>query len=257
MKHPRYLAFVVFLAMLLSACETTGVRSERKAETADIYTQLGISYMREGQLDVALQKLQRAVEIDPHHASAHNVLGVVYERLGDDTLAERHFRASVRAWGKDPRAHNNYGRLLCRLGRYEEAEKNFLAAAENHLYASPEVAYSNAGNCAQRIADVVKAENYFRRALRANPKFPIALLRMAQITRVNKHYLPSRAYLQRYLEVASHTPETLWLGILNERELGDRDAVASYSLLLRANFPDSEEVEWLKELETDDTGIHP
>jgi type IV pilus assembly protein PilF len=54
-------------------------------------------------------------------------------------------------------------------------------------------------------------------------------------------YLPARAYLQRYLEIGRHTPQSLWLGIRIERELGDKDALASYTLQLENGFPDSTE----------------
>jgi type IV pilus assembly protein PilF len=53
--------------------------------------------------------------------------------------------------------------------------------------------------------------------------------------------------LQRYLEVGAHTAQSLWLGIRIERELGDRDALASYSLQLEKSYPDSEEARLLLE----------
>ncbi|NNG13883.1 MAG: type IV pilus biogenesis/stability protein PilW, partial [Gammaproteobacteria bacterium] len=39
----------------------------------------------------------------------------------------------------------------------------------------------------------------------------------------------------------------LWLGIQIERKMGDKDAVASYALSLRKQFPDSEEAHLLRE----------
>jgi type IV pilus assembly protein PilF len=41
------------------------------------------------------------------------------------------------------------------------------------------------------------------------------------------------------------TPEMLWLGVRNARKLGDRDAEASYSLLLRKKYPNSDETKAL------------
>jgi type IV pilus assembly protein PilF len=41
--------------------------------------------------------------------------------------------------------------------------------------------------------------------------------------------------------VAPHTPHSLWLGIQIERVLGDRNALSSYGMLLRNNFPAAEE----------------
>jgi type IV pilus assembly protein PilF len=41
------------------------------------------------------------------------------------------------------------------------------------------------------------------------------------------------------------TPETLWLGIRIESILGDKDAEASYALLLRQKYPNSDQTKAL------------
>ena len=64
--------------------------------------------------------------------------------------------------------------------------------------------------------------------------------------RLGRH-LPARGYLQRYAEVARHSPRSLWLGVRIERELDDRDAEASYALQLEKNFPDSAQTKLLLE----------
>ena len=70
---------------------------------------------------------------------------------------------------------------------------------------------------------------------------------MAQLTYETGDYLKSRAYLQRYSDVTKHTAASLWLGLQLERKLGDRNAEASYALLLRSEFPDSEEAHRLSQ----------
>ncbi|MEQ8660577.1 MAG: type IV pilus biogenesis/stability protein PilW, partial [Gammaproteobacteria bacterium] len=153
----------------------------------------------------------------------------------------------------DPRnsaALNNYGQFLCRQGRHAEGQAQFLKAVENPLYRLPAVAYSNAGTCAFDAGDLVVAETHFRRALESDPRLAPALLQMADISYRQQRYLPARGYLQRYLEVARHTARSLWLGILIERELDDRDAVASYSLQLERGFPDAQETRLLLESKT-------
>ena len=59
----------------------------------------------------------------------------------------------------------------------------------------------------------------------------------------------ARAYLQRYADVAAHTPESLWLGVRTENQLGDDDQMATYRLKLRAKFPDSDEAKYLESIE--------
>jgi type IV pilus assembly protein PilF len=74
-------------------------------------------------------------------------------------------------------------------------------------------------------------------------------MQMARISFEVGENLSSRAYLQRYLEIAKPNPASLWLGIQNERILGNQDAVSSYTLMLKNRFPDSAEVLLLRDSE--------
>jgi type IV pilus assembly protein PilF len=69
---------------------------------------------------------------------------------------------------------------------------------------------------------------------------------MAKLTYAADDYLKAWAYVQRYLQVAEPTPETLWLAVRTERELGDSNAEASYALLLKSRFPDSLQAQQLE-----------
>jgi type IV pilus assembly protein PilF len=122
-----------------------------------------------------------------------------------------------------------------------------MMAVENPLYDKPAIAYTNAGICKLRANDPAAAETYFRAALRADPRFGVALLNMAQLSFDNQQYLPARAYMQRYEEVSKHNSRSLWLGIRIEKMLGDKDAVSSFAMLLKASYPDSRETQLLLE----------
>lgn len=243
----RYMA-ILLAGLLLTACAGGG--STRNGELAVKQTtnpaatanlNLGIEYMRAGNMELALERLKRALEADPGYYGTHNALGLLYQRLGETGLAERHFKRSIALNPSDSGSKNNYGLFLCQNNRFAEAEKIFLAAVANPLYETPEVAYTNAGTCALMNKQAEAAENYFRQALSINAELPSALIQMAQISYDRDNYLNARGYLQRYQSVAKHTAASLLLGIKIERELGDRNAVASYELLLKNNFGDSVE----------------
>ena len=243
------------LASLLSAgCQSGGnLREPTAAVAQDVdplaknYTQLGLGYMREGEYELAWRRLHRALEIAPDYSAAHNGMGLLYERLKQPSKADEEYSRAVTLNPTDSSAQTNYGSFLCREGRVEEAEQRFLQALKNSLYATPENAYANAGVCLHGAGQDEKAERYLRSALERNPKLPTALLTMAEIRYDAKKMLSARAYLQRYLEVGEQTPKVLWLGIRIERELGDRQAVASYAARLRSRFPDAEETALLLE----------
>lgn len=252
-------SLAAWLMLVMSACSTTPTSNssnipqpnagDRPDTLAETHVKLGIGYLQQGNRELALSKLQRALQLDPRLPSAHNAIAILYEQLGETRLAAQHYQNAVNFGPQDSNAHNNYGAFLCKNNDLDKADEQFLLALRNPLYATPELAYENAGLCAMRKPDVNKAENYFRNALQINPRLPSSLYQMALISFDRGQPLPARAYLQRYMEVAQPTPQSLWLGIRIERALGDRNAVSSYALLLRSNFPDSEEARLLQESE--------
>ena len=208
---------------------------------------LAAAYIQRGQYEAAMEKLNRAQEQDPKSAEAETVLGVLYETIGDRDEAGIHYRRAVQLGPEDPNALNNYGTWLCQDGRIQQAEKQFLAAADSRFYRTPEVALTNAGSCAMRDDQVVKAEQYFRRALDINAGYPDALYQLASLKYGQGDYMRARAFLQRYLEVAPADAESLLLAIRVEKALGDDDAARNYRNALMADFPDSAEARKLRD----------
>ena len=232
--------------VLLCGCATTpedgGLKTRATSnDVAETNLNLGIAYMQRGEYEKALEKLDRAYQADPKYYATHYAYGLLYQELGKPVQAEQHFKKALSLNPTDSATRNAYGQFLCLQGHYKKAEQLFNEAAQNPLYQTPEVPLANAGLCAVNNKDDAKAEHYFRRALEINPKIPLALLQMSRLSYNQGKFLSARGYLQRYQEVARHTPESLWLGIRIERELGDKNAVASYGLLLKNNFPDSDE----------------
>lgn len=265
MRVSRNIVWIVFSGLVLSGCQQGNVRPndpvaspdmmdntgqfgrKSRAGVGDVYVKLAVAYMHEGQLDVALQKAKQALDVEANNAEGHNVIALLYDRLGEPGLAERHFQRSLKIEPKNSYVLNAYASFLCQRQQFEEADRYFLKALENPLYKTPEVALTNAGICADRNQQLEKAEQYLRRALSINPNFAAALIQMSQLSFRTDQNLSSRAYLQRYLEQVKPTAASLWLGIQNERILGDRNAVSSYTLLLKNNFPDSREVQLLRD----------
>lgn len=214
---------------------------------AEIYLQAGAEYIRRGRDEVALQKLEKALTIEPKNPEVHQLLAIVYERLKEDDKAEQHYQEALSLNTEDSATHNNYGAFLCRQGRSAEGEQHFLKAAQNPRYKNLESAYTNVGLCVMQEKKFAKAEDYFRKALEINPNFPIAFYQLGELNYEQGHYYEARNYLQRYIEIAPHTPQTLWLGIRIERKLGNKNAEDGYAYLLRSKFPDSPEFSYLHE----------
>jgi len=249
-------ALLLLSALLLGGCQTAppkgddetgslGVRGRSSA--ADLYVQLALAYLQAGDVATALQKIKEGLRQDDQNARAHGVIAIIYERIGEYGPAETHFAEATRLDPQDPYIRNAYGAFLCGRGEYARAVEQYELALKNPLYSTPEVALTNAAVCIRRQGDLSQAETYLRRALDRNKRYPPALGQMALVSFERGNQLSSRAYLQRYLAVADPTAEMLWLGVQVERSLGDGKAAQEYAQLLRSRFPDSLEVQKLKE----------
>jgi len=251
-KAPGLMLVLVFI---LTACsQITGQKQTlRPKEPPDDIVianiNLAVEYMRIGEYEKALEKLERAKIAAPDFHGTYNIYGILYQQLGERETAEKNFKKSLKLDPADSGTMNNYGRFLCSTGRADEARKIFQKAIENPLYDTPEIAITNAATCAKLNGKIPEAEKFYKKALAINPEMPSALLQMSQINFDKGDVLSARGYYQRYIEIASQTAVSLWLGIQIESRLGDKDAVSSYALLLRNNFPNSNEARLL-----DDSG---
>ncbi|MBA1148065.1 type IV pilus biogenesis/stability protein PilW [Ectothiorhodospiraceae bacterium WFHF3C12] len=241
---------LVFATLVVAGCATTpetGMSEAQRQKAARTNTQLGTQYMQQGDLNRSLEKLNKALRQDPDYAEAHMVKAILHERLEQPDKARDHYEQALDLSPENPTLLNNYGRFLCARDEYEQALEYLERAGSNPLYERPALAWSNAGVCALNKGEDEQAESYLLKALNANARFPSALLRMARLRFDQEQYMSARGFYQRYLSVAEQTPESLWLGVQLEDQLGNQDAVASYSLLLRQKFPDSEETRKLLE----------
>jgi type IV pilus assembly protein PilF len=258
MTTTNLFSLLILLGLLLSGCanqgqlredqDTTGdLGSEKRESPAQIYVEMGIAYLQDGQPAVALQRLKKAISIDPQNSEAHNVIAILYERLGKTELAREHYDKAAQLAPQNPYIRNARGSFFCNQGLYEEAEAEYASALSNPLYPTPSVAMTNAGICAERMGDRVKAEQYYRRALTANAEYSQALYQMAELSLQQGNPLSARGYLERYNAVADPTAGSLWLGVQIERRLGDPRKASYYQEQLLENFPDAPEVQLLNQ----------
>ena len=241
------------LMLALTACATgpKGPTDAQALTAAKANTQLGIEYLRSGEMDMSRKRLEKAILLAPDYAGAHDAIAVLYEKVGERELAEKHYRKSIRLEPDNAGSQNNYGQFLCKAERYDEAEEIFNRAAKNPFYRKPWVPLTNAGVCLLGVPDEKRAEDYFRQALQSQPQYAPALMNMAGISHARGNYLSARAYVQRYEAVAEHTAQSLWLAIRTEYALKDHQAWGNYALTLKNSFPDSEQAMLLQEWENE------
>ena len=236
--------FLVCLVFLGACVSSSPDRPQSESDTVSKATldnvQLGTAYLQRNQYEAALQKLNKALDLDPNYGPAHTVMALLQERLGNMERAGVHYRQAASLDSEDAGAQNNYGTYLCRTGQSEEADNYFNLALGNPLYRTPEVALTNAGTCALESGNQEKSELYLRKALEYRANYSAALLPLAQINYDKGDFMNARAFLQRFESVSERNAQSLLLGYQIESELGDETRAGNYrDELLRQN-PDAE-----------------
>lgn len=239
-------------SLLLAACqgsqpvkEAVDPTTVSALDAAKFNVQLGLTYLQQGKVDLARDKLERALEQDPKNVSVQTGAALLYDRLGDDRKAEGHFRTALRMKPNDPSVQNYFGVFLCKKKRYADGEKILMKAARSPLYQTPEVALSNAGVCERNAGHLDGAENYFRKATELRPQFGEGWLQLSDVSFQRGKYGDARQYLQRHLNITRVSSPALWLGLRIERALGNAQQIEVYSRRLKTEFPNAEETRLL------------
>ncbi|MFP4207649.1 MAG: type IV pilus biogenesis/stability protein PilW [Wenzhouxiangella sp.] len=252
---------LVVLAVALAACATTpsapmqgreGIDRVSPVRAAEVNTRLGVGYLERDQLQLAIEKLQTALEHDASHTPAHLTLALIYDRLGENRAAGQHYRRAAQLAPNDGPTQNAVAVHLCRQGNFSEAERHFLRAMDDPFYSTPELAYGNAGACARRSGDVEQAEAYLRQALEIEPAYPDALFQLADLQLELGEAFRARAFLQRLEAVADADAATLMLGYQIEQALNNPDQAERYAIRLEQQFPDTTQARELRGLRHDD-----
>lgn len=241
---------VLLLALMLAACGTTGGGGGTRDETpaaepgkaqsaAEVNVSLGQAYLEQNRLELALDKLKKALQLDPKLPSAHTVIAVIYERINDRESAAFHYKRATELAPKTGAVLNNYGAFLCHSGDYANADKYFERALKDPFYQTPSVAQGNRGSCAMQSGNLELAEASLRESIKQNPNDPQALFDMARVLHLRKDDFKARAYVQRCEAANGATPELLELGMQVEQGLSNIRGERDYRVRLLKEFPES------------------
>jgi len=258
----RQVVIGIAVALVLGACVTTTTtpggntttnsaaeREKKLQNAAALNVQLGIAYLHQGNLTLAKEKLDKAMKEGPREPSAHSAMALLYDRMGKPSDADREFREALRLAPHDPDTLNNYAVYLCRTGRTDEGVKYFLDAANNALYSTPAAAFTNAGVCLRAAKRYDQATAQFQKALSVRPNFAEAAFQLVDTNFTLGAVKDARAELDQYLNAFEATPDLLFIGVRIARAQGDRLAAERFSRRLRVDFPGSDQVRQLSELD--------
>ncbi len=250
MKRRARILILALAAVVLSGCISSETTSRRPPDTneeaAEQNYQLGARYYGNGSFELARDRLERAIDLDPRNANAHSMLALTYAKLDNDRLATENFEKAVRIAPNNFDVRNAYAIYLCGEKDFDEARKQFDRAIGVRENDNAEIMMSNAGVCMAQKPDYALAEEYFREALTRRPTYGEALIQMAALKHhTDRKDVSARAFLQRYLASNEASAAVLYLGVQIETELGDDRAATDYSNQLYRDFPNSAEANQL------------
>jgi type IV pilus assembly protein PilF len=208
---------------------------------AVIRLQLAVGYYEQRQMDVALDEIRQALQVDPNFADAYSVRGLIYMDMGQTKLAEESFVHAIKLSPDNADFNNNYGWFLCQSGRERQSIAYFEAALKNPAYQSPAKALNNAGVCSMKLKDRTAAQRFLSEAFKYEPNNTATNINLGKLYYEARDYERARFYLSRATKSDVVSPDALWLAIRIERKLGDRASEASLATQLRRRHPNSAE----------------
>jgi len=217
-------------AAILAAC--AGPSADRKKE-ADARMRMGVTYLEQRNLPMAMQELTKASKLDPGNAEVDMILGLVYQARGDGAKAEEHLRVAIEKKPDYADARNNLGIVLAERKAWDEAIREFEAAAGNVMYATPERAYFNLGEAYRAKGDPSRAEGAYRRAIRANELFAPAYIAISTVLGGQGKWEEAGSVLSRCVELLpDYAPAWMELGRVYARLGRPAEALKAFNTVL-------------------------
>lgn len=105
-------------------------RDQNANGVAGIYNLLGLLMRRNGQPELLLKLLDKAIDVLPDYMQAHHNRGSVLLELGRIDAAEKQFRRHIELDPTDPNPRSNLARVLFRKGDLKAAFAGFRKSAE-------------------------------------------------------------------------------------------------------------------------------
>ncbi len=176
MTRRSALCGLIFVVMLCSACAP----NRDAVQQSETHYTLGVSYLREPNVTAALREFLKAADYDPRNPKIQEALAQAYLIKRAYPEAERHFLEAIRLSEGDPTYVNNLGALYLNMQRWDDAVAQFRRAADDLLFAQPEVALTGAGFALYQKGDYLEAIQAFQRALENNRRYAPAKLHLGE-----------------------------------------------------------------------------
>ena len=169
---------------------------------------------------------QQAITLDPQLAEAWNNLGNIYKSGNHLQGALEHYEKALQLNSSDPGVFVNAGTVSQLLGDLETAEKRYRQAIEVAPQFAP--AWNNLGTALQRLERPDEADRAFRQSLALQPDNPEFLTNYGSFLIERSETDQARQLFERVIKTSpGNIGAWVSMGILYDRQ-GDEDSARQY-----------------------------
>ena len=196
MKNLLFL-FIILTVLAASACGGGKKKTETPEDAQQNYENqkaLAIASFRRGNFKQALTEIEEAQKMNDQDAEVYLIKGAIYFKLKDYPLAEDGYKKALGINPSYTSARFNLCGLYLVEKKYREAISECEAVVADPAYDARANAYTNIGIAYFSLGDMVKAREYYEKALQMNPSFVYAR------NELGKLYMATGSYAQAATE---------------------------------------------------------
>ena len=224
----------------LSACVTVSDHPVDDKAAAKANVDLGVAYLKQGNLQIAKDKLERAQKEDPKSPEVYWAMASLYETMDQPKDAARNYEKALDLSPGNSQIENTYAVFLCRQGDVDRALPLFEKVIADRLYPTPYAAAANAGMCLRDDKRNADARRYFERAIALSPpNFVDAVVGLADLQLEQGDAAGAATTVKNYMAGGSKSAEVLVVGVRAATAQHDCGTAQIYARLVRRDFPNS------------------
>jgi Tfp pilus assembly protein PilF len=163
-------------AALLATILGAGSAAAQLAMDAETRFNIGLSHLRDGRPQMAVDEFKRAIDQDGKNPYFHKGLGLAYAALRKYGDAISEFRRALELNPYYVDVRNDLGTALILSGKRSEGKHEFLTAFNDPTHPTPEISSRNLGQAYLEEKNYAEAVNWFRTSLSRNKSYPDAYL---------------------------------------------------------------------------------
>ncbi len=167
------------VALLLAALPAATALAQSPPD-AELHFTTGVTHLREGRVDLALDEFKRAAKADPRNPYFQKGLGQAYAAKADWAPAIAAFRKALELNPYYVDTRNDLGYALVMSGDREGGKKEFLAAFSDAMNPAPEISAYNLGRAYLEEKNYPEAANWLRTSVNRNKAYSLPYLLLAE-----------------------------------------------------------------------------